>query len=304
MQTLDFGLVLPTLDQIPETAQRLEELGFSYVACGEHVMFHRAAGNAFVALGAAAAVTTRINLLSSVTLLPLYPPVLAAKLTSVLDVVSGGRFNLGVGVGGEFPREFEACGVPVGERGRRTDEALEVIDRLLRGANVSFEGRFFRFTDVTLTPAPLRKPRPPFWIAGRKAAAMRRAGRFGDFWMPYMYTPDQLASSLATVRQHARDAGREATAVRGSLYAFATVYPDGEQARRVAAEVVGQSYRQDFRPLVDRYLIAGTPAQCRERLRQYRDAGAEVAVLSLAAPREDQPAMLRALAEEVMPDLR
>src|SRR2546430_7839024 len=93
-----------------DAARRLEGLGFDYLAMGEHVAFGVPTPNAFVGLSAAAAVTERIKLLSAITLLPLSPAALAAKLAAALDVVSGGRFTMGVGVGGEYPREFEACG--------------------------------------------------------------------------------------------------------------------------------------------------------------------------------------------------
>src|ERR1035441_3565929 len=109
-------------------------------AAGGHVLFPGPVCTAFVTLAAAAAVTERIRLLSAVTLLPVYPMVLAAKMAASLDLVSHGRFELGVGVGGEYPPEFAASGVPVGGRGARTDEALAVLVRLLSGERVTAEG--------------------------------------------------------------------------------------------------------------------------------------------------------------------
>jgi alkanesulfonate monooxygenase SsuD/methylene tetrahydromethanopterin reductase-like flavin-dependent oxidoreductase (luciferase family) len=115
------GLMLGTAGD-PGTAaeaRRAEQLGFDLVAAGEHVFFHGPTANAFVTLAAAAAVTERVRLLSALTILPLYPMAMAAKLAATLDLVSRGRFDLGVGVGGEFPPEFAASGVPVGGRGTR-----------------------------------------------------------------------------------------------------------------------------------------------------------------------------------------
>ena len=80
--------------------------------------------------------------MSTVVLLPLYQPMVVAKLTSVLDVASDGRYHMGIGIGGEFPKEFEACGVPVKQRGSRSNEALEVIKKLWTEKDVTFEGRF------------------------------------------------------------------------------------------------------------------------------------------------------------------
>jgi alkanesulfonate monooxygenase SsuD/methylene tetrahydromethanopterin reductase-like flavin-dependent oxidoreductase (luciferase family) len=116
----------PDQRSVAADARAAEEQGFDGVAWGEHLFFHGAVANSFVTLAAAAGATSRIRLLSSVTILPLYPAVLAAKLATTLDQVSGGRFDFGVGVGGEFPHEFTAAGVSVRTRGRRTDEHLEL----------------------------------------------------------------------------------------------------------------------------------------------------------------------------------
>ena len=113
MTRIDFGATLPSLKGVAEFATHAEALGYDYLGCGEHMMFHGPIGNSLIGLSIAAGVTQSIKLMSSVVLLPLYAPMVLAKLTSVLDVVSGGRYHMGIGIGGEFPREFEACGVPV-----------------------------------------------------------------------------------------------------------------------------------------------------------------------------------------------
>ena len=111
------------------------------------------------------------------TLLPVYPMVLAAKMAATLDLVSHGRFELGVGVGGEYPPEFAASGVPAAGRGARADEALAVLVRLLSGERVTAEGQFGSLRDLRLDPPPVQRPRPPLWVGGRKMPAMRRAAR-------------------------------------------------------------------------------------------------------------------------------
>lgn len=110
------GLMIPPqLDprQLVPMAVRAEEQGFDFVACGEHVFFHGPVSNAFVTLAAAAGATRRIRLMTALTVLPIYPAALAAKMITTLDGVSDGRVEIGIGVGGEHPPEFEACGVPV-----------------------------------------------------------------------------------------------------------------------------------------------------------------------------------------------
>ena len=195
MTDIEFGLSMRRSDDVAAQARQIEELGYDYATSGEHVFFHVPVSNAFISLAVAAGATSTLKLMSTITLLPLYPAVLAAKQAAALDVASGGRFNLGVGVGGELPKEFEASGVPVTERGARTNEALEVMRRLFTEDDVHFEGRFTTLSGVTLAPKPTQKPGPPVWISGRKDAAWKRAARYGDAWLPYMYTPEMLVES-------------------------------------------------------------------------------------------------------------
>lgn len=301
--SVEIGIGLPGVGDIAATAQRFEAAGFDFVFSGEHLFFHVPTPNAFVALAAAAGATSRIKLLSGITILPLYPAVVAAKMASVLDVVSGGRFNLGVGVGGEYPKEFEAAGVPVAERGRRTNESLEVMRLLFSTRRASYEGTWTRFADVGLDPMPATPGGPPIWVAGRTEAAMRRAGRFADVWMPYMYTPEQLAESLVTVRDQAVADDRDPAEVGAAIYAFVNVDEDGDSAREAIVAAVSRNYEQDFSRL-GRYLIAGTPAACVARIREYAEAGAGAVQLQLGCAPEEEERVLELLAAAVLPELR
>ncbi|NMH98719.1 LLM class flavin-dependent oxidoreductase [Pseudonocardia acidicola] len=289
------------LDRLVPLARRAEELGYDLLACGEHVFFHVPATNAFVALAAAAGATSRIRLLSAVTLLPTYPAALAAKMAATLDGVSGGRFEFGVGVGGEFPAELRACGIAPEERGPRTTEGLEVMARLFAGETLTHEGRFARYDGVRLDPLPVQRPGPPMWVGGRGPASLRRAARFGDVWLPYMVTPAQLADGLGTVRAHAAELGRPGA--RGALFCWGAVGADGRAARRTALDTLGAIYRQDFAPLADRYVPAGTPAEVTDRLREYADAGAETVLFAPACPADDLDRSAEIFAHEVAPAL-
>src|SRR5712691_10890030 len=133
---------------------RIEELGYDSAWTSEHIFFYFPTFDALTALAAMAARTSRILLGTAVLLLPLRPAALAAKEIASVDIISGGRLIVGVGVGGEYPKEFEAVGVPVKERGARTDEALQVLKRLFTEDNVSFDGRFTKLDGVTLQPKP------------------------------------------------------------------------------------------------------------------------------------------------------
>lgn len=285
-------------------ARAAEDAGYDGVAAGEHLFFHGPNPNGFVALAAAAGATSRIRLLSALTVLPLYPAALAVKLATTLDQVSCGRFDMGVGVGGEYPPEFVAAGVDVAERGARTDEALELMRALWAGHSVNFQGRFTRVPDLALAPGPVQPGGPPVWLGGRSPAAIRRAGRFGDVWMPYMYTPEQLASSLAEVRAATEAAGRDPAAVVGAIFCWGGVGVDPETSRREVIEGVSAVYQQDFTRLADRYLLHGDPDRVVRRVREYVDAGASTLIFSPVGARERRAEIRDLFTAEVLPKLR
>ena len=301
---IEFGVVHGLLKNAKKEARRAEKLGFDILLTGEHIMFHGPVGNNIVALAAAAGATETIELMSGIVLVPLYPPALLAKQAAVLDVVSGGRFRLGVGVGGEFPKEFEAVGVPVSERGARTNEALEVINKLLTQTDVHFDGRFTTLNGVTISPAPIQKPRLPIWVAGRKDAAMKRAARYSEGWIPYMYTPDMLGESMDKIAGFTEEAGRPDGTVRGGLYIFTCVHEDRDTALKIANRQLSKQYNQDFSKLVDKYTIAGSPEDCIARCREYMDAGARTIIFAQGCPPDYVEENTRLVAETVIPALR
>jgi alkanesulfonate monooxygenase SsuD/methylene tetrahydromethanopterin reductase-like flavin-dependent oxidoreductase (luciferase family) len=282
--------------EVPAIAARAEEQGFDLVAAGEHVLFGSPTPNAFVALAAAAAATTRVGLLSAVTLLPLYPPALAAKMAATLDGVSGGRFELGVGVGGENPVEFAACGVPLRERGRRTDRGLDTVRAYLGGEAVDVDGEPTR-----LDPVPSR--RPPIWVGGRSEAAMRRAGRAGDIWFPYLCSPDRVARGLAAAREAAVGHGRDPEAVTGGYFAWTALGPDRAAARATARSALHRIYGQDMDRILDACVPHGTPGDVVARLTAYRDAGAEHVLFAPACALGEHSATVDLFAREVLPAL-
>jgi probable F420-dependent oxidoreductase len=285
-------------------ARHAEDAGYDGVAAGEHLFFHGPHPNGFITLAAAAGATSRIRLLSSLTVLPLYPAALAAKLATTLDRVSGGRFDMGVGVGGEYPPEFVAAGVDVATRGARTDEALELLAALWSGDPVEFTGQFARVPGLRLTPGPLQPGGPPIWLGGRRPVAIRRAGRFADVWMPYMYSPEQVAASLAEVRAAAEQAGRDPAAVRGSIFCWGGVDPDPERSRQEVVDGVSAVYQQDFSRHADRYLLHGDPARVAARAREYADAGAETLIFSPVGEGSRRREIVDLFTESVLPEIQ
>ncbi|MFB3104114.1 MAG: LLM class flavin-dependent oxidoreductase [Pseudomonadales bacterium] len=300
MSEIEFGIGFRRLDDIAAEAREAESLGYQFITTGEHVFFYGPTGNGLISLAAAAGATEHIKLMSSITLVPLYPPALLAKQVAALDMVSNGRFNLGVGVGGEYAKEFEACGVPVNERGARTNEALDVMQRLWTEDDVSFDGKFTKLSGLTLQPKPPQKPYPPIWISGRSDAAMRRAAQYGNGWLPYMYTPEKLSKSVKTIDGYANELGRE-DPVKPGLFIFFAVHENGERGLQMAAERLSAQYNQDFSPLVGKYALAGSPEDCVARLKEYIGAGARTIILNSACPADYMVENQRLLAEAVLP---
>ena len=296
--TIEFGIGLPNPKSVAADAQRAETLGYDFIVTGEHVFFYGPINNGLITLAAAAGATSSIKLMSTITLVPLYPAALLAKLVTSLDVVSNGRFNLGVGVGGEFAKEFAAVGVPVKERGARTDEALAVMHKLWLEEDVHFDGKFTQLDGVTLAPKPIQSP-PPIWISGRSEAAMRRCAEFGSGWLPYMYSPEQLATSLITIEEQAQRFDRTNTIKPGQFIFFA-VHEDRQEAMRMASERLSKQYNQDFSKLVSKYAIAGNPDDCIARLQEYIDAGARTIILNSACDSQYTRTNEELMAQEVV----
>ena len=302
MADVKFGVLLwpMPLDQ----AQRVEELGFDSLWVSEHMLFYVPTFDAITVLAAFAARTQRILLGSAVLLLPLRHPTVVAKEVASLDIISNGRIILGVGVGGEFPREFVACGVPVKERGKRTDEAIEVMRRLWSESSVNHEGRFFRLEDANMQPKPVQKPGPPIWIAGRSEAAIKRAASLGDGYMPYLFSPERYRDSLEKVSALAQQQGRDPAAIEAGMYQFICVADTYEEARQRANQDLSIRYNQPFDRIVDRYCALGTPDQCAERLGQYVEAGVRHLILVPIPSPRGLDADLETYAREVVPTVR
>ncbi len=283
----------------------VEDLGFDSFWTGEHIVYHRPILDAVTILSAAAAATSRIKLGPATLLLPLRHPTIVAKEFCSLDVLSKGRVILTVGVGGENPREFHACGVPVEERGRRADEAIEIIRKYWAGGRFSYHGKIYHLEEVDMLPLPVQPGGPPIWVSGRSEAAMRRAARLGDGFHPYMFDPNQCRESFAKVRAMAREAGRALSDdYVFAVFLYVSMFDDPTEARRRAVQELKYRYNQEFDHLVDRYCVYGPPDRVVESITGYVEAGASYVLVGLIMPPAERRTYIERFAKGVLPSVR
>ncbi|MBI3969564.1 MAG: LLM class flavin-dependent oxidoreductase [Chloroflexi bacterium] len=257
-----------------ETVRAVEELGFDSFWTGEHIVYHRPIMDAVPLLTAAAVATSRIKIGSATYLLPLRHPTMTAKEFASLDIISGGRVIMGIGVGGDYPKEFEALHVPLTERGRRATEAIQIVKRYWTEPRFSFAGKHYPLDDVWLVPKPVQPGGPPIWVSGRKDAALRRAARYGDGVMPYFYTPDQCRAAFERVRELAAEEGRTLPPDYAfTLFQYISVHDDPARARQMAIDDMVFRYDMPFDKIIDKYTIMGSPQRCVDQIEEYVEAG-------------------------------
>lgn len=255
-----------------DAARRAEAQGLDGILAGDHVTFYGYGNDGLITLAAIAAITERVQLKTSVYLLPLRHPVPVALQVAQIDQLSMGRLVLGVGVGGEDPHEFWSCGVDPRTRGARTNEAIQILRRLWSEDGVSFAGRHFQIEDVTVNPRPFRPV--PIYIGGRSDAALVRAGRLGDGYTGIWQSVERFRQAREVIGTAATGAGRDPAGVEMGMQFWTSAGPDRDVARATVADRMEAMYRVPFERF-ERYTPSGTPAEVAEFIARYVEAGAE-----------------------------
>ncbi len=228
------GVTFPQLEitadpvAVREYGQAAEEIGYAHILAYDHVLgadltnrpewrgpyntaslFHEP----FVLFGYLAGLTRRIEFVTGVIILPQRQTALVAKQAAQVDVLSGGRFRLGIGVGWNAV-EFEALGEEFGNRGRRSEEQITVLRRLFTEPSVTFEGQYHRISAAGLNPLPVQRP-IPIWIGGSVETTLKRVAAIGDGWFPQMRPGPgpEAAEAVARLREYTRAAGRDPASV-------------------------------------------------------------------------------------------
>ena len=246
-------------------------------------------------LSALARDTRRLRLGTSVLCHSYRLPSVLAKMGATLDVISGGRLDLGLGAGW-FEQEYRAYGVPfprIGERIAQLDEGLEVIRRMWTEPYPVFQGRYYAIDGAVCDPPPLQRPHPPIWIGGEGDRMHRVAARAGDGVNVRWWGPERIAGRGAYLDAACREFGRDPRTLQRSVTALLVADHDASRAAGT---------RERFKAIPADGHVAGTPAQCIARIRGYVDAGVRHFLFTI--PDVASSAGLELAGREVLPALR
>ncbi len=263
-------------EQVLEAARKAEAAGVDSLFAGDHVTFYGSGNDGLINLAAVAAVTERVELKTSVYLLALRHPTTVALQCAMIDQLSNGRLVLGVGIGGEDPNEWWACGVDPKTRARRTDESLQIMRSLWTQEETTFDGKYYKLDRVRMQPKPFRETGVPVYIGGRSDAALRRTARYGDAWTSIWVSARRMQEAREKIDEWATEAGREGGKIGLGLQLWHAIVLDGERERakeRLARRM--QGFYQIPYDRFERYSPYGTPEEIAEFLGPYLEAGCD-----------------------------
>jgi probable F420-dependent oxidoreductase len=229
-------------DALLEVARRAEDLGFDSLWAAERLLYplnpkspypatadgslplaYRRSLDPLTILAYLAVATSRVRIGTFINL-PFHNPVILARELATIDVLSQGRLDIGFGVGWSSD-EFEAVGVPMHDRGRRAEEALQVLEAIWRDNPVEFEGRYFRVPESFFDLKPLQKPRPPIYMGAYTPATMSRVSRLANGWLPTGLPLDAMEQMFAAIKQAAAEAGRDPSSLKLIVIAHPEFHP-------------------------------------------------------------------------------
>lgn len=249
----------------------LADAGVDHLVVGDHVSFLGGFGvDGLVHATALSMLVPDLPIHTSVYLLVLRHPVVVARQLTTLASLAPGRLVFGVGIGGEDRNEVACCGVDPSTRGRRMDESLALLRRLLAAESVTHRGEFFAVESTAVLPTPSEPI--PLVIGGRSDAAVRRAGLLGDGWLGIWVSPERFATATAMTADAAERSGRHGISWHHGMTVWCGFGQDRSDGERVVASAMESLYGLPFAKF-DRYVPRGTPQDVATALRPYVEAG-------------------------------
>ena len=279
-------------------ASKAEDLGYDSVWVQEQMISDAAILEPVTLLTYVAALTTKVRLGTAVLLTVLRNPVELAKVLATLDVLSGGRLTVGVGIGGPHT-PHEVYGISRERRPRRFVEGIKVMKALWTESRATFSGEFWKFEQVPMEPKPVQRPHPPLWIGARNELGLKRAVRLGDGWMgPGSSSSAEFVQHMAMIRRFLDESKRDPASFAISKRVYIAVDNDRARAERRLREWFAARYHMaDMAP---RVAIYGSAAHCVEQLREVVSAGARHLLMDAVF---DQAEQMEIIAREVVPAL-
>jgi probable F420-dependent oxidoreductase len=283
-------------DFVPQLARKAEEIGVDSLWVIDRIAYDNL--EPLCVLAAAAAVTRRIRLGTSVLLVATRHPALAAKAAATLDVLSGGRLTLGIGFGSRAD-DFAATATPFHGRGSRAAEAVQLIRRLWTGEKVTHLGRFFQLEGISVGPRPVQRPGPPIWMGGSVEPVLKRVATLADGYICGSSAIDALPSIWERISALAERAGRDPGRIEKAALTFMAI--DDERRRAVqACEAYLARYYGRVRIDVQKQFAVGAPGACAERLNALFGRGVDTLIVGLVVPDLRQ---LERFGTEILPQL-
>lgn len=278
-------------------AKRCEEMGLHSLWVIDRVVYDNLEPLTFLA--AAAAVTQKIRLGTSVLLAGLRHPVLLAKTVSTLDLLSGGRVTLGIGFGSR-ENDFAAVEVPFDGRGSRAEEAVKLMRRLWTEEKVTHRGRFFQVENLTIGPKPTQSPHPPIWMGGGAEVALKRAARLANGYICGSSAIAELPSIWEKISGFAVAAGRDPKEIERAGLTFMAVDDNREKAVAACAAYLNRYYGR-VRVDIEKTFLVGSPQAIAERIGSFFAKGLDTLIIGLADP---DPRQLGLLGEKILPRVK
>ncbi|MBI2862051.1 MAG: LLM class flavin-dependent oxidoreductase [Chloroflexi bacterium] len=307
MAKAKIGILIPTssggpLPQPSEYAafiRRADELGFDSLWVVDRLFHTVNVIQSLAILNWAAGMTTRIRIGVSVLMFNFWNPVLLAKYVASLDYLSGGRFTLGVSIGGR-DSEYRAVGMSINERVGRLREGVAILRKLWTEENVAFQGKYYSFERATVLPRPIQQPSIPILVAAGIEPALRRAAEIGDGWLGGgRATVDSFRSAREKFLQFAREFGKDPASLPTGKLIYISIDSDRQKAKEKLVPFIDGYYGTGYD--VDRFTAFGPAEECARLLQEYLDAGADPLIIGFPSPDVKQ---LERLAGEVVPKLK
>ena len=277
--------------------KRAEELGFQSLWTQEQIIGDVPILEPVTLLSYMAAITEKVQLGTSVMVAPLRNPVQLAKALGSLDIMSGGRLIVGLGLG-ERLDDYSPFGFTSDRRVRRFVEIVEVMKALWTEKEAQYLGQFWQLEGTEMEPKPVQKPYPPIWMGALDPRALRRAVRHVDGWMGAgASSPDQFADAVGLLRTYLEEAGRDPATFAVSKRVYVAIDNDERRAENRLRQWFGPRYKDA--DMAARVSVWGSTSRCTEKLAEFFDAGAQMIMLN---PVFDHMEHLEALAQEVLPN--